>query len=269
MAYNFVRASSHYITLPNPTFAGATATLSLWFRPASTPTAATFQVLWLSGRASGGSDDRNIMLDYRNAGFTGLNWNWVDAAGTGYIEYKYTRTFTNGTWYHLLCTRDTTTNPDTAALYEDGVSQSLSLTGSNNSDPYTTATSAQCELGRYGIDGASTHFLDGDLAEVGLWDVVLNAGEIEALSKGFQPSLIRPQSLLHYAPLTDAIDRMMGAATVSSATLTNHPPKIIAPRRRRFIYTPAAAPAGGDQPTMRRWGGVPGMGQGQSFGRSW
>lgn len=25
----------------------------------------------------------------------------------------------------------------------------------------------------------------------------------------------------------------------------------------------------GDQPTMRRWGGVPGMGQGQSFGRSW
>ena len=46
-----------------------------------------------------------------------------------------------------------------------------------------------------------TNFMDGTLAEVGIWNVALDAGEIAALAKGFSPQLIRPASLIHYYPL--------------------------------------------------------------------
>lgn len=36
-----------------------------------------------------------------------------------------------------------------------------------------------------------------------------------------------------------------------------------------YVYIESAGGGAAGQPTMRRFGGVPGMGQGQSFGRSW
>jgi hypothetical protein len=77
---------------------------------------------------------------------------------------------------------------------------------------------------------------NGPLAEVGVWNVALDAGEMLALGKGFTPTLIRPQSLIAYYPLfgyaspeTDAWKN--GFHLVLSATpppQADHPPMIYA-----------------------------------------
>ena len=40
----------------------------------------------------------------------------------------------------------------------------------------------------------------GRLAEIGIWNVALSADDINALYKGFKPSLVRPQNLRVYLP---------------------------------------------------------------------
>lgn len=66
----------------------------------------------------------------------------------------------------------------------------------------------------------------GDIAEVGIWSVTLNADEIAALSKGVSPALVRPQSLAFYAPLIRDIVDVRGGVTITNtntATVANHP----------------------------------------------
>lgn len=90
---------------------------------------------------------------------------------------------------------------------------------------------------------AGTNFMDGKLAEVGIWNVALNADEVAALAKGFSPQLIRPASLVHYYPLirgtvntgggsTTTRDRGKGAAhldEVNTPTLADHNLRVIYP----------------------------------------
>jgi hypothetical protein len=69
-------------------------------------------------------------------------------------------------------------------------------------------------------------YLAGDVAEVGVWNVALTAQEISSLSKGFACNLIRPQSLVFYAPLVrDLIDFAGGRVITNNntATVSNHP----------------------------------------------
>lgn len=66
----------------------------------------------------------------------------------------------------------------------------------------------------------------GNIAEFGIWNVALTAAEISSLSNGMACNLIRPQSLVFYAPLVrDLIDARSGLTitNVNSATVANHP----------------------------------------------
>ena len=97
---------------------------------------------------------------------------------------------------------------------------------------------------------ANAHAFDGDIAEVGLWDVVLTTAEMAILAKGYSPLFVRPASLVGYWPLINAgsatgseVDRVGGNTMThtGSPTVSAHP-RIIYPSRRQ-IFVPAAAAA--------------------------
>jgi hypothetical protein len=69
-------------------------------------------------------------------------------------------------------------------------------------------------------------FFDGQIAEVGIWNVALTAAEVASLAKGMTCDKVRPQSLVFYAPLVrDLIDAKGGRVITNNngATVANHP----------------------------------------------
>jgi hypothetical protein len=67
--------------------------------------------------------------------------------------------------------------------------------------------------------------LSGDLAELAVWNTNLNSDEINALSKGFKPFRIRPQSLWLYVPMIRNVQDLRSARTLTangSPTVSTH-----------------------------------------------
>jgi hypothetical protein len=67
--------------------------------------------------------------------------------------------------------------------------------------------------------------LNGDLAELAVWNTNLNSDEINALSKGFKPFRIRPQSLWLYVPMIRNVQDLRSARTLTangSPTVSTH-----------------------------------------------
>jgi hypothetical protein len=65
----------------------------------------------------------------------------------------------------------------------------------------------------------------GDIAKAGHWNVNLDAAEIAALSKGFDPRLIRPSALLHLCPMVRETHELRHgrAAVLTGTTVSDHP----------------------------------------------
>jgi hypothetical protein len=57
-----------------------------------------------------------------------------------------------------------------------------------------------------GFAAGGTSALDGRLAEVAFWDIALSDAEVAMLALGYAPSLVRPDSLIHYWPLLSTTD---------------------------------------------------------------
>ena len=69
-------------------------------------------------------------------------------------------------------------------------------------------------------------YKQGDIAEVGIWNVALTAAEIESLADGMTCDKVRPQSLVFYAPLVRDLIDVKGGLTITNnntATVANHP----------------------------------------------
>jgi hypothetical protein len=69
-------------------------------------------------------------------------------------------------------------------------------------------------------------FARGVIAETGVWNVTLTADEIASLAKGVACNLVRPQSLVFYAPLVRNLIDVRGGRAITNnngATVVNHP----------------------------------------------
>lgn len=93
-----------------------------------------------------------------------------------------------GTWAHAAAVFVTAAS---RFAYKNGV------VGTEDTTSRTPAGIVQVRLGSQ----VAANFMDGKLAEVGIWNVALDAAEVAALADGFSPRLIRPASLVHYYPL--------------------------------------------------------------------
>jgi len=75
-----------------------------------------------------------------------------------------------------------------------------------------------------GVINTGTYF-DGLIAEAGIWNVALTDDEIASLAKGMTCNLVRPQSLVFYAPLIRNLQDVKGGLTLTNnntATVVDH-----------------------------------------------
>ena len=82
------------------------------------------------------------------------------------------------------------------------------------------------------------------IAEPGQWNVALTQGEIEALSRGVSPLLIRPESLVNYWPVHGNTTTEPDLVSKATLTLTNVPvkadhPPILRPTAQILQFPPA------------------------------
>ena len=117
-------------------------------------------------------------------------------------------------------------------------------TGGTGTGTPVTAKSITAMGGR---DNDNRNF-DGSIAEFALWSVELTAAEHAILGAGYPPILVRPQSLVFYAPLVRNYRDIKGGlnATVptghSTPTFVGHPGVIGRTSHLRQAVAAAAAP---------------------------
>ena len=107
-------------------------------------------------------------------------------------------------------------------------SVSVSLNGSVNSTTSNFTIFPTVNRFNIGIrltSGSPGLYLDGRMAEVGIWNAALTAAEIASLAKGMTCDKVRPQSLVFYAPLVRNLIDQKGGLTITNnngATVANH-----------------------------------------------
>lgn len=129
-----------------------------------------------------------------------------------------TSTFSTGTWTHG------------AGVYTSTSSRSVYFNGINEATNTTTISPSsitRIQIGRQEFNNnAGISWVDGRLAEVGIWDVALTAAEVASLAKGMSCDKVRPQSLKFYAPLVRDLQDVRGGLTITNnngATVAAHP----------------------------------------------
>jgi len=137
----------------------------------------------------------------------------VNSGGTA-GQASTSTSYTAGVWHHAL------------AIYSSSTSRTIYLNGAGsgtNTTSITVGTGINRTLTGAQILTTVQDFFNGSIAEVGIWGVALDAGEISALASGFSPRLIRPASLLYYAPLVGTPRDLYGMAlTDNSTTAADH-----------------------------------------------
>jgi hypothetical protein len=129
-------------------------------------------------------------------------------------------------WYDVCGTMDISSG--LISVWINGV-----LGGTNNPNPGTTQTinpnTASTVIGMRMSNGIPGLYFDGDIAEAGIWNVILSPDEIQSLSKGFIPPRIRPQNLVFYAPLIGGTNDFRGGiplANFNNVLVSEHPRRI-------------------------------------------
>jgi hypothetical protein len=123
-------------------------------------------------------------------------------------------------WHHICVTYDSNSTSNVPVIYVDGVSQTVT-TGLAASGTYTAGT------GGFVIGNRPTlgRAVLGMMAEVGIWNAILDAGEVKSLAAGAPASLIRPAALQEYLPLVSGLQsRKQGVASTSGTVVQPHPP---------------------------------------------
>ena len=101
------------------------------------------------------------------------------------------------------------------------------VAGAENTTTVAAITPTFTNIGAfYAGTATSIQFMDGLIAEVGIWNVALTAAEIASLAKGMTCDKVRPQSLVFYAPLVRDLNDQKGGLTIinnNAATVAAHP----------------------------------------------
>lgn len=131
------------------------------------------------------------------------------------VQSDTTTTCTTGTWNHAC------------GVYASSTSRTAYLNGTaatTNTTSSTPGDITRINIGSRRNNSLNDLFIDARLAEVGIWNAALTSAEITGLSKGVSCGLIRPQSLVFYAPLI----RDLKDISKTSLPLTNTTAIIVA-----------------------------------------
>jgi hypothetical protein len=142
--------------------------------------------------------------------------NRATTAGTWIIN---TSTIATGTWAHYALTYDAGSTSNDPIWYRNGAAISTAETSTPNGAVTTNAHAYM--WGNRGTDNARV--FNGDLAEMAIWDAVLDASEIASLYRGWRADRIRPASLVSYIDAIRDVRDKAGAPTVTGTAVREHP----------------------------------------------
>jgi hypothetical protein len=217
MAYEFVKASSQYLSAPNNAALDITGaiTLACWAKRGTDLSAAQI----LIGKFNGPANQRSFQLSLNTSGQLFLN---LTQDGTNATTTQRTSTITTtvNTFQHFCGTWSPSDFPN---VYIDGTISNGATSGVNTNTAIYSGT-ANLILGA-NYNGSALYY-GGQLAEVGIWNAALTAAENASLARGMTCDKVRPQSLVFYAPLIRDLQDVRGGLTITnnnSATVATHP----------------------------------------------
>lgn len=164
------------------------------------------------------------LIDHTENGDASTGW-WITARGsTQSNEWQFTFDdndflFNNlserNVWLHLCFTYDGTT----VSCYKNGVLDSTLSGGGRSINNATEQISMGISNNAYGEDT-----LEGSLAEPGVWDRVLSAGEIKGLGLGYSPLHYPDGLVMHCNLVRDVVNQIgTGVATEANTLVIAHP----------------------------------------------
>lgn len=209
MAYEF-NGTNQYLSVASAPATAVPLTLACWFYPDSiTANYLLFQV------SDGTTLNRFVLAALGTFAGDPLRASVAGDSGEGIADS--TAGFVANTWQHAC------------GVFSANNSRTVYLNAANSSTNTTTTAPRvlnKVEIAFRTSSGVPGLFLDGRLAEVGIWNAALTQPEIASLAKGMTCDKIRPQSLVFYAPLVrDLIDAKGGLAITNNngATVAPHP----------------------------------------------
>ncbi len=211
MAYNFNGTSQRLNTASTPVNAPAFS-MACWFKPS---TLSGGRVPLSICNTSGNSTTSRYNLSIRGNTLFAIQVSNAAAALTS----TDTISPNVNAWNHG-CGVFTSTASRT--VYLNGAN---AVTQSSTNAPNTADINA-VYIGTQLTSNSFVNYFEGDIAEVGIWNVALTAAEVASLAKGMTCDKIRPQNLVFYAPLVRNLQDAKGGLTITNnggAIAATHP----------------------------------------------
>lgn len=223
MANSFTKASSQTISYAHNNiydgFGGA-LTISFWIKVDSWD-----QLSGVISKRSNASNTISYAVSLYNFFNPTLYLIVGNGAGGVWCQYSIdTTNFPVGEWVNIIAIYNGSLTPtNRIKIYMNGVSQAT--TPDAESAPLIGNVNFQLYLGR--DNEAGTQYLNGKLAEVGVWANALLNTDVLALARGFKPDMVRRASLRFYASLltgkTYDSKNFFRPTSISSVTDSDHP----------------------------------------------
>jgi hypothetical protein len=224
MARNFNSAASEYMQNTNAVVDGLPVAVSVWFTLDDVETTNTKSLVNIGDVSTTKNRWRLYLLSGRTLSMRARN---DDAT---IIQATAPSTLTTGQWYHGFGSISSGGSITTWVTDTSG-----STVGGGNTITNNFVAFSDTIIGAHINGGAVIQEHNGNIAEVGLWNVELTESEKTALSRGYAPFLVRPQSLSGYWPLAGRTSPEIDIVGKYNMTLTNSPttaahPRIIYPK---------------------------------------
>ncbi len=135
-----------------------------------------------------------------------------NATGRQNYDGAGTHTLTTGSWWHISFSCPTSGNTQ---IYVNGVSDGGGINGGN----FATTSVRPFLMGFDPITAG--RFFGGSIADLGVWNAALSAGEVQSLAQGYRPFQTRPKSLVGWWPFDGTSSPELDlSGNVLSGTLT-------------------------------------------------
>jgi hypothetical protein len=221
MAYTIARATVSYLRALSAPLTAAPLTISAWSYPTSS-VRGTLVALQNSSYTCSGTTCGDFTLSWNGPSSVRANAEISGpvSGGVGSQSNFVSGAVTLNTWQHLA---GVYTASNSRRAYWNGTASAAPAT--NNYVP-SGINRLLIGLDRVTSPQVTDSQHAGRIAEVGIWKVALTADEVLALARGMSPELVRPQSLVFYAPLLrDLNDRVsnLTLTNVNGALVSDHP----------------------------------------------
>jgi hypothetical protein len=213
MAYEFNGTNQSMQTATIP-LSSTPLTMACWFNSDSASAVQTPIMI----RVPGGGASGGYMVIFLRGDLSGDPIQvGIQTGGNAPVVQSSTSGYSTNTWNHAC------------AIFTNNTSRTIYLNGGNSATNTNNIfiTPGEIRIGA-SVDNNNNllQYMDGCLAEVGIWNAALTAAEIASLAKGMTCDKVRPQSLVFYAPLVRDLIDTKGGLTITNnntATVATHP----------------------------------------------